>query len=212
MESVEKSAIQNRLNNASGGAEGEACVSTAAYALRDALRIVLKADPTKMRRGEINDRAYREMWKLFEPIVERVEKLKEKVKQAKEPKNVKEPAPTFQGYTEELDDLVDPNYKETVAGKRIRDSWLWAGFEFRRITTAFPDGSTVMDFSKAKTPPPTDMAIGIAESYGRLPPKERRALYDKMPIFAVKSHTPKDDAEEVDTSEADAILAALEED
>ena len=194
-----------------------------ADALREALICIFKAENETAEKSKPNkqlvEEAWREMGEVFTSPLEKIETLKEKLNQAKEKLNqvketptLKDPTPTFQGYAGELDDLVDPDYQETDAGKRIRDSWLWAGFAFRRITRDYADGSTVMDFSKAKTPPPTDMAVGIAESYGVRPPDDRRGLYDKMALFAVKSHTPKDDSEEVDTSEADAVLAALEED
>ncbi len=195
-----------------------------ADALRDALVCIYKAEnetaETKKPGKQLVEQAWRDMGEVFASPLEKIETLKEKLKQAqvKETPNMKNPTPTFQGYAGELDDLVDPNYHETDAGKRLRDAFVWVGDEFRRITADLPDDCispgtiTIMDFSKATTPPPTVLAVQIAEEYGRCPPGKRRDLFSRLTIFAVKSHTPKDDSEEFDTSEADAILAALEED
>jgi len=196
---------------------------------------------TKVPGRQLVDKAWKEMGEVFARPLERVEQLKADSKQAKEESkqakaeskqakaelkqakaelkqannmkaNNMNPESTFQGYTGEPDDIVDPTYQEPDAGKRLRDAFLWVGDEFRRITSDLPDDSTVMDFGKAATPPPTVLAIQIAEEYGRCSPGKRRELFARLTSFAVKSHAPKQDPEESDTNEADAILAALEED
>lgn len=209
MEHDERGPIYVRLKRA-------CAMSRAADAMREEFRIRLNAAEkgplSKEDREEIVKQSWSKMWAIFEPIVERIELLQKNRRKAEERlKGMKEPDPTFEGYTGDLDDIVDPNYKETDAGKRLRDAFVWVGDHFRRITTDFPDGSTVMDFSKARTRPPTDLAVQIAEEYARCPPGSRRELFSKLAMFAVKSHTPKEESETADTSEADAYLAALEE-
>jgi hypothetical protein len=120
------------------------------------------------------------------------------------------PPPRFVGYVGSINDILDPNYTETDPGKRIRDSWLWVGFEFRRITVDEAKGYTTQDFSKASTPPPTPLAVMIAEEYAQCPPGSRRDLFTRLIGFAEKGHaTPTDIERRAPISEGDAYLDSL---
>ncbi len=188
-----------------------------AVMLSDTLRREYKSQGVE--RGLAVDKAREDAWTLLRPPLESIEALKDELKQAKEEaKQVKHYLGiAFEGYAGELDDIIDPEYQEADAGKRLRDAFVWVGDEFRRITVdslddCRPPGTvTVMDFSKATTRPPTVLAVQIAEEYGRCSPGSRRDLFSKLISFSVKSHTPKEDSEQADTSEADACLAALKE-
>lgn len=215
MEYPYRSIIHTRLKQAG--------LHVPADAFRDAFLSLLKAEnetaETRKPSKQIVEEAWRMMGDVFTPPMEKIEKLKEKVKRAEEKvkrteetRIVKQPKPTFQGYTRNLDDLVDPNYQEKDQNKRVRDAWFWLGDNFRRITRDLPDGSTIQDFSKAKMRPPTEFAIQLAETYGRMAPDKREGMITRLTQFAEKTYTPGEPSKEVDTSEADAYLAALEED
>ena len=145
----------------------------AAEAYRDEVRIRLKAAGTK--RAQAVETAWGEMWSKFEPIVLRLE----------------QPDAGFIGYQGDVDSLLDPEYHEKDAGKRLRDAFVWVGDEFRRITTDSPTG-TRMDFSRAKTPPPSPLAIQIAEHYAMQPPGKRTELLARLAGFATKTHSAKE--------------------
>ena len=84
-----------------------------------------------------------------------------------------------------IDDILDSEYAETDARKRIRDSMFWVAEEFRRIVEDRPTGTTV-DFRKAGVRPPTVFAIQMVETYAAT--KDRRAdLIGKIMPFADKS-------------------------
>ena len=72
------------------------------------------------------------------------------------------------------------------------------GDEFRRITTDSPTG-TRMDFSRAKTPPPSPLAVQVAEHYAMQPPGKRAELLARLAGFATKTHS----AEEATRAEPD---------
>lgn len=199
-----------------------------ADALRDLIRCALKEDNKKADPKRTNEELVAQSWQdmsdIFMVSIEEVEQVKEKLKLAREElktlKAKKQPAeiqavpePTFDGYTGVLEEVVDQNYKETDAGKRLRDAFVWVGDEFRRITTDYSDGCTVMDFTKATTPPPTALAVQIAEEYAQCKPGQRRELFSRLISFAVKSHTPVEVLNEERTAnaaEADAYLAEFD--
>ena len=98
----------------------------------------------------------------------------------------------FVGYVGDVDAIVDQDYHEADAGKRIRDSYIWVCDEFRRITIDMPDGTTQQNFHLAKTPPPTPHAVAIAEYYGEN--RQRRGeLFSRLAQFAERQHqsTPR---------------------
>ncbi len=57
-----------------------------------------------------------------------------------------------------------------------------------------------MDFSRAKTPPPSPLAIQIAEHYAMRPPDKRTELLARLAGFATKTHSANEatDAESLD--------------
>ena len=84
-----------------------------------------------------------------------------------------------------IDEILDPEYTETDARKQIRDSMFWVAEEFRRIVEDRPTG-TVVDFTKAHSPPPTMFAVQTAETYAARLDK-RMELIAKIMTFADKS-------------------------
>ena len=137
--------------------------------------------------------AWQEMAQHFEPIARKIEDLTRQREQ-------------FVGYAGDVDEITDPDYHQPDAGKRLRDAFVWVGDEFRRITTDSPTG-TRMDFSRAKTPPPSPLAVQIAEHYAMRPPGKRTELLARLAGFATKTHS----AEEATSAEPDeAFLHLLE--
>ncbi len=130
--------------------------------------------------------AWREMADHFEPIARKIEALQRE--QAR-----------FVGYAGDVDEITDPDYLQPDAGKRFRDAFVWVGDEFRRITTDSPTG-TQMDFSRARTRPPSPLAIQIAEHYAIQPPGKRTELLARLAGFATKTHAA-DDATNADPDE-----------
>ena len=136
-----------------------------------------------------NVAAYREMWGAFEPIVAVLERLADTPAAAARS--------GFQGYDGDPDGLVDPSYSEPDAGKRLRDAFTWVGDEFRRIVRDSSVGS-IMLFHRAKTPPPTVLAVQIAEEYARCEPGSRRELFSRLQQFATKAHDTRRPTDETD--------------
>ena len=84
-----------------------------------------------------------------------------------------------------IDEILDPAYKETDARKQIRDSMFWVAEAFTRIVDDRPTG-TVVDFTKAHSPPPTMFAVQTVETYAARRDK-RVELIAKIMTFADKS-------------------------
>ena len=127
--------------------------------------------------------AWDAMAEHFEPIAQKIEDLTLQREQA--------PAAQFVGYAGDVDEITDPDYHQPDAGKRLRDAFVWVGDEFRRITTDSPTG-TRMDFSRAKTPPPSPLAVQVAEHYAMQPPGKRAELLARLAGFATKTHSAKE--------------------
>jgi hypothetical protein len=144
---------------------------------REAARQRLRKDG--QGKPEAVEAAWREMAELFEPIARKIENLTRQ----------REQAPAFVGYAGDVDEITDPDYHQPDAGKRLRDAFVWAGNEFRRITNDSPTG-TRMDFSRAKTPPPSPLAVQIAEYYAENRSK-RGELFWRLAAFAEKQHDAK---------------------
>jgi hypothetical protein len=141
----------------------------------------------RMRRKSIGDKrdlavkiAEDEMWNVFRPIVEKLEKQKQD-----------DEGNQLTGCTDDLDEFLDPDYKETDPGKRLRDGLLWTAEEIRRVVTDTTDGTTV-DLSRAATPPPTAWAVFCLESFARKSPEKRAELISRVLPFATRSHDPSD--------------------
>jgi len=161
-----------------GGAESE----------RD--RLMKEYRAAGITREEAQERVYPILDRMFPPI--------------EDPQAEDEDAPDFVGFIGDVDDLVDPAYAEPDAGRRLRDSYIWVGDEFRRITADLPDGKTRQDYRKAKTRPPTPMAVGLAEFYGQNAAK-RGELYGRLAQFAEKQHQPAASTPEADSTFIDVI-------
>lgn len=156
----------------------------------------LRANNTEKRAAD--QQAESEMWKWFEPVCRKIEAKQAADAARQELKRATEvaakPAPTFRGYQGDVDELIDENYSEPDAGARFRDSYVWVGDEFRRICQD-SDSGTRMDFSRAKTKPPTPLAVMIAEFYGAYPSKTGELL-TRLASFAAKQHAQVEGDEE----------------
>ena len=148
-----------------------------AMAYLDELRDRIHADGGS--RKSANKSAYKDMWRQFEPTVAFLENMVGITGG--------ESRGGFRGYDGDPDNIVDPNYTELDAGKRLRDAFTWVGDEFRRIVRDSSSGTTMM-FEHAKTPPPTVLAIQIAEEYAQCAPGARRELFARLQQFATKAH------------------------
>jgi len=84
------------------------------------------------------------------------------------------------------DDIVATDYRETNLGIQIRDAYIWLEREFYRIVRDGPKRVTV-DFTRAKTPPPTVYACGLVDAYARESPKGRIDLHNKLMQVLCKS-------------------------
>ena len=110
-----------------------------------------------------------------------------------------------------FDDLVDPDYSEADDAVQMRDVYRWIKEEFPRVVSDRLAG-TVVDYRLFRTPPPQGLACNILESWAARPVGQRTGLYMELRrCLATAAVKAPDDSEEVDTSEADAYLAVLEE-
>ncbi len=110
-----------------------------------------------------------------------------------------------------FDDLVDPEYSEADDAVQMCDVYRWLKAEFHRVVSDRPAG-TVVDYRLFRTPPPQGLACSILETWAAKPRDKRDGLFREIRVsLATTAVKAEDDSEEVDTSEADAILAALEE-
>jgi hypothetical protein len=154
-----------------------------------------------------NEFAHNEVWPLIEPVVLAIEAEREaakaKLEEAKaEAAKAKEPKkPTFVPHQGDVSELLDPNYDELDEARQARDAFLWAGLEFRLVCRD-EKNKTVMDFSKAKTPPPNAMAVQIAEYYGEHKSK-RENLLARMAQFAAKPVVKKTVSSEPESEETE---------
>ena len=160
---VEKSEVMDRLRRADLWEE--------AQAFREEVRRRLREEGKGKQ--EAVEGSWREMAEHFEPIAQKIEKARQ--------------TSSLVGYEGDVGEIIDPDYHQPDAGKRLRDAFVWVGDEFRRITTDSP-GRTRMDFSRAKTPPPSPLAVQVAEHYAMQPPGKRAELLARLAGFATKTH------------------------
>ena len=88
-----------------------------------------------------------------------------------------------------IDALLDPDYSEPDAGKRLRDGWLWCAEEWVRVVKDGPEGAKV-DVSKASRLPPNGFALSVLATYAQADPDRRRELLTRALSFAAKTHDP----------------------
>ncbi len=84
------------------------------------------------------------------------------------------------------DDILATDYRETNDAVQIRDAFAWVQREFYRIVRDGPKRVTV-DFTRAKTHPPTVYACGLVDAYARESPKGRIDLHNKLMQVLCKS-------------------------
>ena len=101
-----------------------------------------------------------------------IDELQRDLDAAREAANKK---PSFVGYEGNPDDLLDPKYKQSDDAQRTRDAYAWLEQNFRRVVHDTPDGTTI-DFSRAKTKPPTVFAVQVLEEFARAEPGSQRRL------------------------------------
>jgi hypothetical protein len=163
----------------------------AAESYREEVRLRLRREGAE--RADAVARADAEMMAKFEPIAQRAEQQAERAKQAEQAQKAEqalakaEPEPQFIGFQGDVDALIDPDYCEPDAGRRLRDAYVWVGDEFRRITLDTPGGNTRMEFGRAKAKPPTPLAVAVAEYYGEHRAK-RGELFSRLAQFAERQH------------------------
>jgi hypothetical protein len=178
---MDKLAIANRLN------------PTGLRAAADAYR----EETRKRHRAEGKDKAealtlaWQAMWSQFEPLVVQAERKGTTT-------------PQLVGIPDDLDGLLDPNYHEADAGRRLRDGIVWAAEQIRRVV-ADADNATTIHLERATTPPPTAFAVFVVEHYARRAPHDRGELIARVMQFATKQHEPQAQGA-VHAGEADSFL------
>ena len=147
-------------------------------------------------KAEAVSEAWGEMTEKFEPLAEQA-------------------GPPFQTIlpdgAECFADLVDADYSETDDAVQLRDVYRWVKEEFPRVVSDRPAG-TVVDYRLFRTRPPQGIACSVLETWAAKPRDKRDGLFREIRVcLATAAVKAPDDSEEVDTSEADAHLAMLEE-
>jgi hypothetical protein len=108
-----------------------------------------------------------------------------------------------------FDDLVDRDYTQANDAVQMRDVYRWLKDEFPRIVEDRP-GSTVVDYRRLETPPPTGLACNILETWAAKPPAGRDGLYREIrrylgtvPVPEPEAPMPEDDDGFFDTLSID---------
>jgi hypothetical protein len=137
---------------------------------REEVRKNLKSEGKE--RAEAVAGAWRAMWEQFGPAVIALENC---------------PPQRFEMHLggETVRDILDPEYTETEAPKRITAAWFWLAEHFIEVVSD-SDSGTVVDFTKASVPPPTPYTVMLTENYAREPDR-RREMHSKIHAFAAKS-------------------------
>jgi len=139
--------------------------------------------------------AWREIWALYEPVVERLEVENDTGSEETR----------LAGIPADLDSVLDPNYSERDRGKQLRDGLLWAALEWARVIRDTADGP-VANVSAATTPPPNSWAISVLNAYALGGIDKRRELITRAMAFASK--TP-DEPEPVEAQQPGGFLADI---
>lgn len=111
-----------------------------------------------------------------------------------------------------FDDIVDPEYCEADDAVQMCDVYRWIKEEFPRVVSDRPAG-TIVDYRMFRASPPIAIACNILETWAARPVGQRTGLYMELRrcLASAAVKAPEDSEEVVDTSEADAYLAELEE-
>ena len=94
---------------------------------------------------------------------------------------------------ESIDDVLDPEYKETDPARQMRDAYQWIQREFHRIVSDRDGGG--VDLTKASTRPPVGIAVSIVQSWAAKPFQKRDGLFREIRAWLLKS---SDDGETAD--------------
>lgn len=97
--------------------------------------------------------------------------------------------PPKTGLVDTSDALVDPDYNEPDAGKRLRDGWLWCVEQWTKIVTDTPNGPLI-NLNNATCPPPNPFALLVLNTYAQVEPHKRTELLTRALTFAEKTHQP----------------------
>ncbi len=81
-----------------------------------------------------------------------------------------------------FDDIVDPDYTQADDAAQMRDVYRWLKDEFPRIVEDRPS-STVVDYRRLQTPPPTGLACNILETWAARAPARRDGLYREIRVW-----------------------------
>ncbi len=196
---MDKAGIANRLSRVGLRNIAEAYKEEVRQRLARTAKEEAKKDPNNHGKGN-NDRqaatdaAWADMWELFRPIVQRIEKEKAEIKAAaKIQGNLIEKTPN-------LDDFLDPNYDDSKPENWVRDGLLWTAKEIARVVSDTAEG-TVVDLNKAKTPLPVPYAYFVLTGYARRPPEKRIELITKVLPFANKQAATADDEGDYEPNE-----------
>ena len=155
----------------------------------------LRKQGTNKTRQEIAQEAWDQAWEVFKPAIEYHEQIKEDIKTMKPIDQV----PQLQGMPDRTtDDILDPNYKETNPGKKLRDGLLWTVLEFDRVVQDTDEGP-VVHLEDASAPPPNAFATGFLRTYALSPVDKRRELFGRALTLAEKSHDVAEDEDGEDS-------------
>ena len=155
-------------------------------------RLAREQGGSKRDRADVRQQAEDAMWKLYLPAIQEREAA--------------ESESALVGCSGDLEQFLDPDYKETDPGKWLRDGLIWTAAEIRRVVIDSDEGTRV-DLARAHTKPPTAWAVFCLEAFARKAPANRGDLIAKVMSFATRSHEPA--PTQPDSSPENEYLAAL---